>query len=107
MRWWAALVVAACTSGPHLDSATPASAHADDIVMLAGEHLCGSKGDCTTAGGEVQIGLNPPTVQAIIVSYTDTVAQIQIPAVAPVGKTDLVLTVNNSSSNALAFEVLP
>jgi len=102
-----ALIVAACDSGPHLDSATPAAASANAIVELAGRHLCGSNGDCATAGGEVQIGLSPPTVQAIVVSYADTVAQIQIPAIAPIGKTDLVLVVNDHASNSLAFEVLP
>jgi hypothetical protein len=104
---WVALLVVACDGGPHLDSATPASAHANDIVALTGRHLCGSNADCATAGGSVAIGLSPPTVQAIIVSYMDTTAQIQVPAVAPIGKTDLVLTVNGQSSNALAFDVLP
>ncbi len=104
---WVAIFVAACDGGPHLDSATPASASANAIVAIAGRHLCGSNADCTNAGGAVEIGLSPPTVQAIIVSYTDTAAQIQIPAIAPIGKTDLVLVVNDHASNALAFEVLP
>ena len=105
---WVAVLVAACDSGgPHLDTATPASASASSIVMLAGSRLCGSSGDCATAGGEVQIGISPPTVQAIVVSYSDTAAQIQIPSAAPVGATDLIITVDERSSNALPFEVLP
>jgi hypothetical protein len=110
VKWWLAVLAAAgCseTAGPRLDSATPASARANAIVTLAGSHLCGATGDCTTAGGEIQIGLQPPTVQAMIVSYADTVAQIEIPSLAPVGKTALVVTVNARASNALAFEVLP
>ena len=34
-------------------------------------------------------------------------AEIEIPEIAPVGKTQLIVTVNELASNALAFEVLP
>jgi hypothetical protein len=105
----AALILAAChdANPPHLDSVTPTSASANTIVQIVGEHLCGPTGDCASAGGDVQLGLSPPTVQAIIVSYADTVAQIQIPAITPIGKTSIVFTVDDRASNALAFEVLP
>ncbi len=105
---WAVLLLAACDNGgPHLDSVSPPSASANAIVTLSGRHLCGSNGDCANAGGDVQLGLTPPTVQTIIVSYADTTVEIAIPPVAPIGKTDIVLTVNDRSSNSLAFEVLP
>ena len=94
-------------AGPRLESATPAAAERNAIVALAGERLCGAHGDCSTAGGEIQLGLDPPTVRANIVSYSDTSAQIVIPPVAPVGATVLIVTVNERSSNALDFEVLP
>jgi hypothetical protein len=39
--------------------------------------------------------------------FGDTSAQVMIPNIAPVGETHIVLGVNGTSSNALAFEVLP
>jgi hypothetical protein len=109
MRWLAVVAAASCsdTTAPRLDSVTPASGRANDIVTLAGRHLCGASSDCAMAGGHVQLGLQPPTVQATIVSYADTMAQIEIPTVTPVGTTELVVTVNDRASNALSFEVLP
>jgi hypothetical protein len=109
IRWLAVLAAAGCTdsTGPHLDAVMPTSARASAIVTLSGRHLCGAAGDCATAGGQVQIGLSPPTVAATIVSYADASAQIQIPTVTPPGATALVVTVNDRASNALSFEVLP
>lgn len=77
------------------------------MVTLTGRRLCGASGDCGRAGGAVDIGLDPPMVRAIVVSYADTRAQIVIPPAAPVGATVLVVTVGERSSNALDFEVLP
>ena len=109
-RWGLCSLVAlgACAgdSGPHLRSATPPAAPRNATVVLAGERLCGG-GACATAAGEVQIGLEPPAVRAIVVAYSDTAAQIVNPPVTPLGKTALVVTVNERSSNALDFEVLP
>jgi len=73
--------------------------------MLAGQRLCG--GDCTTAAGEVQIGIEPPMVRAIVVSYADTAAEVVIPLITPIGKTQLIVTVDERPSNALDFEVVP
>jgi hypothetical protein len=100
-----ALVACAGDHGPRLVAAMPAAAPRGAMVMLTGERLCG--GDCTTAAGEVQIGLEPPMVRAIVVSYADTAAEVVIPPVAPIGKTALIVTVDERSSNALDFEVLP
>jgi len=101
----AALVACAGDHGPRLDAAMPAAAPRNAMVTLTGERLCG--GDCTTAAGEVQIGIEPPMVRAVVVSYADTTAEVVIPSVTPIGKTQLIVTVDERSSNALDFEVLP
>ncbi|HEU0030964.1 MAG TPA: IPT/TIG domain-containing protein [Kofleriaceae bacterium] len=90
--------------GPRLSSVTPDAAPRGAMVALAGTRLC--SGDCETAGGEIQIGLNPPVVRANIISYSDTAVEIVIPDLAPVGPTKLLVTVNEQASNALDFEVL-
>jgi hypothetical protein len=104
-----ALAAAACADdgGPRLTAAMPSAAARNATVMLTGTRLCGESGDCATAAGEVQLGLELPTVRAIVVGYTDTTAQIVIPPVTPLGMTTVLVTVNERSSNALAFEVLP
>ena len=105
----ATLAVAGCADdgGPRLDAVMPAAAARNGQVMLFGSRLCGSRGDCGSAGGEITIGIDPPFVQAAVLAYEDMAATIVIPTIAPVGKTQLVVTVNERSSNALEFEVLP
>ena len=95
------------TSGPRLESVTPAAARTGEFVVIAGERLCGATGDCETAGGEVQFGLDIPVLLARIVRYADTEAEVEVPALLAVGDTGIVVTVNESASNELAFEVLP
>ena len=110
MRAAALLVVAACQQDPYtpyLSSVDPISAQHGAVVTIYGSLLCGPSSNCTNAGGEIQIGLDPPVVQAVIDNYTAYNVEITIPTAAPVGKTSLVLTVDGRSSNALAFEVLP
>lgn len=104
-----ALVLAACTTepGPQLDAVVPASAAHDATVTLSGERLCGTSNDCMAVTSTLQVGLDLPVIDAVITNFTTTSATIVIPALAPVGKTELVITINNRSSNALAFEVLP
>ena len=104
-----AVALAGCAddAGPRLDAVTPAAAPPGSMVTLTGSRLCGASGDCARAAGEVQIGLALPTVRAVVVRYGDTSAQIKIPAVAPIGDTALVVTVNERSSNALDFAVVP
>lgn len=102
----AALAACADAGGPRLDAAMPAAAPPGAFVTLTGERLCGDDGECAAAGGAIRIGLDTP-VQAAIVDYSDTSAQIQIPQITPVGRTHLVATVNDRASNALDFEVLP
>lgn len=91
--------------GPRLESAQPAAARANASVRLVGRRLCG--GDCATAAGEVVIGLDLPAIRAVITAYSDDEAMIVIPPAAKVGDSALVVTVDERSSNALAFEVLP
>ena len=98
----AALLVAGCaqTTGPHLISVTPTQAPYGSTVTLAGERLC--EGNCMTAGGEVTFG----NARASLVSLTDTSADVVVPGGAVIGKTSIVLTVNDTASNALAFTVV-
>lgn len=101
-----ALTCCADDGGPRLDAATPAAAARNARVTLTGRRLCGPRGDCATAAGEVQLGLALPMVRAVVVSFSDTSAQIVIPPVTPLGPTTVLVTVNERSSNALAFEVV-
>lgn len=55
----------------------------------------------------IQIGLDLPTIAAPITDYSATAATIVIPDNARIGATELVITVGDSASNALSFEVLP
>jgi hypothetical protein len=103
------LLLAGCTGddrGPRLDSVTPASAAHGAMVQLAGTRLCGPTSNCASAGGEVQLGLDPPFTLAPIVEYSDVAATVRVPDLAEVGHTHLIVTVDEHSSNALAFEVL-
>ncbi|MBA3502885.1 MAG: hypothetical protein M4D80_25475 [Myxococcota bacterium] len=103
----ALLLFAACADdhGPRLDTAAPASAQVGALVTISGERLCGESGDCEAAGGAIRIGYDNP-VQAMIIDYADTFAQIRIPSITPIGETVLIATVNERASNALDFRVL-
>jgi hypothetical protein len=107
----AALVtVTACTrddGGPRLDAVAPASAPHDAMAVISGTRLCGPIGECTNISAAVQLGLEPPMIDAPIVAYTPTSATFVVPAAAPIGATSLLVTVGNETSNALAFEVTP
>jgi hypothetical protein len=84
----------------------PSSSPAGGLVTIAGERLCGDSGDCDKAAGAIRIGLDHP-VQAMVIDLSTTAAMVRIPTITPVGKTELVATVNEHASNALDFEVLP
>lgn len=105
--WSAAAGGCADGGGPRLTGVTPAAAQRGAAVTITGARLCGAQGDCATAGGEIDLGRNLPMVRAVVVDYTDTAAQIVIPDAAPIGKTVVIATVGEQSSNALDFEVLP
>jgi hypothetical protein len=103
-----ALALAACTTepGPRLDSVTPAAAAHGATVTLSGDRLCGTSNDCMAVTSTLQVGLELPVIDAVITDFTTTSATIVIPEHAPVGTTELVITINNRASNALAFEVI-
>ncbi len=100
------VVVVGCTDdlGPRLTSVSPEAAPRGARVTLIGERLCA--GNCETAGGEIQIGLDLPAALAMVIEYDDTGAVIEIPSQAVVGSSEIVVTVNDQASNAIAFEVL-
>ncbi|MCX5742666.1 MAG: hypothetical protein NT062_09240 [Proteobacteria bacterium] len=91
--------------GPRLDSVTPATAKRGAMVTIEGARFC--SGGCATTTGEVLLGLALPQIRANVLAYADTMATIAIPSIAPLGATELVLVVDGTSSNALAFEVTP
>lgn len=103
------LLVGACTGepGPQLDTVEPTAAAHGAIVTLSGERLCGTSNDCMAVTSTLQVGLDLPVIDAVITGFTATSVAIVVPERSPVGKTDLVITVNNRASNALAFEVVP
>jgi hypothetical protein len=103
------LALGACADdgGPRLDEVMPASAPPGSSVEIVGRRFCGETTSCLGVAAKVELGLEPPIVQAMVFAYSDSVATIQIPAVATPGKTAIVLTVDGRSSNTLDFEVLP
>ena len=102
-----ALAACADDAGPRLATVEPVAARRDAMVVLSGSRLCGPGGDCATAAGEVAFGRNLPMVRAVVVDYSDTETRIVVPALAPVSKTVVIAIVDERSSNALDFEVLP
>ena len=103
----AILLLAGCLGehGPRLTSSAPAQGSPGAMIALTGTDLCA--GDCATAAGEVLLGLGAHPLRAPITSYDDSSAVIVVPALAPIGVTQLVVSVGSASSNALAFEVVP
>ena len=103
------LVTGACADdgGPRLDTATPGAARANATVTITGERLCGAEADCAHAAGEILLGLSPPQVRANVTSYADDRVEIVVPPIASPGSTHLIAVVDERSSNALPFEVLP
>jgi uncharacterized protein (TIGR03437 family) len=105
---WAAgaLVLAGCyDSGPHLDNVQPNRAHHNDAVTINGSNLCGDSGACAGAAGEVTLGIGAQPVRMPVTSYGDDTITVVIPPAAPVGKSKLVVTVNDTASNSVSFEV--
>jgi hypothetical protein len=102
--WLAILVGCADDHGPRLTSVAPAAAPRGARVTLTGERLCAA--NCATAGGKIQIGLALPATLATVIEYADDHAVIEIPSQAVIGSSEIVVTVNDQASNAIAFEVL-
>jgi len=89
--------------GPHIDRVSPAAAPRGATVELSGDGFC--RGDCATTTGYVDIGVELPMVRAAVTAWSATRIAVVVPEAAPVGRTDLIVTVDGSSSNAVAFEV--
>jgi len=70
------------------------------VVTIAGERMC--DGDCAHAAGELTIG----DARATLTAFADTSLQMVVPDVLPPGEASIVLTVNDTASNALSFVVL-
>jgi len=101
-----AIEATGCTeaTGPRLTAVTPAAAPPGARVTITGEGLC--DGDCATAAGKIQIGLDLPTTLASVIEYEDRRAVVELPTSTPVGATEILVTVNVHISNPIAFEVL-
>jgi len=93
--------------GPRLDAVLPVAAPRNAMVTLTGQRLCGPSADCARATGEIVLGLSPPQVHADVVTTAADRIEVVIPAIAELGATHLIATVDDRSSNALPFEVLP
>jgi hypothetical protein len=105
------VAAAACSTddgGPRLDSIAPTSVMQGAMAMLTGSRLCGAGGSaaCANVPATIALGIEPPMVQAEVVSYTDTAATFVVPSIVPAGQTDVIVTVGDQSSNALSFDVL-
>jgi len=101
------LLLCSCADdgGPRLTRATPEMAGIGATVELIGTRFCGMHADCAGVPAKVEFGIASPIALAPIHSLTDTSLTIQVPVLAAAGATDIVLTVDGRSSNALAFTV--
>jgi len=103
----AAFVVAGCAGAgsPTIDSVTPASARRGESVIVHGAGFCVP--DCAgSPNGAVDFGLDP-LVRASVLTWDATAIQVAVPQTVDVGPTEIVVTVNDRSSNAVDFEVVP
>lgn len=89
----------------HLDDVTPSAIAPNGVVTVTGEHLCGVPADCDHAAGEFQLDSDTP-IRALVMSYTDREAELQIPSLTPIGMVTLVLVVDDTASNGLSLEIV-
>jgi hypothetical protein len=91
---------------PTLDSASPASATRGGAVVLRGDGFCVP--DCESSpAGTVDFGVEIPQIRAVVVAWDATAIQVVVPQMVDTGPTEIVVTVNDRTSNAIDFEVLP
>ena len=105
----ASVALAACSGvdGPRLDSVTPQAARRGAEVVIAGERFCDVvDAGCTGAAPQVAFGLDPQ-VRATLVTVDPARVRVIVPQASEVGASEIVVTAEGRSSNALAFEVLP
>lgn len=92
--------------GPHVTGLAPARARRGELVVLAGEGFC--PGGCAAAPqGAVDFGVELPQVRAPVVRWDATEIQVTVPQSIAVGATVVIVTVDDRSSNAVDFEVIP
>ncbi|MEZ4399148.1 MAG: hypothetical protein R3B06_03970 [Kofleriaceae bacterium] len=109
----AAAVAACTTTGPVLTEVRPATAAAGAQVTLRGARLCGDAvevvdGACTPLpSGAVDLGLRPPIVRAVPISWRDDAIVIEVPAAVAPGATTVYVTVDGRSSNGVTLEIVP
>ncbi len=115
LRAAAAVGLAACApaAGPSIDRVEPPAAARGAQVVVRGAGFCGEgraagDGACVTPPpGSVVFGIDPPSARALVVSWAAEAITVTVPAAAPAGGTEVVVTVDGRSSGAAPFEVLP
>lgn len=116
MRWLLLLAAVGCqgVDGPTVDGVTPAAARIGADVVIAGRGFCGDRpvdpdGACAALpSGYASFGLEPPMIRAEVRTWTDTAIVAVVSPVLPYGRsTEVYVTVDGRSSNAVDLEVLP
>jgi uncharacterized protein (TIGR03437 family) len=112
---WVAVLVAGCegVDGPLVDEIVPASARRGEQVVIGGARFCAGRvavdsDECEQLPvGGVQFGLEIPQVTAPVVTWNDVTIRVEVPDSVADGTTEIVVTANGRSSNAIDFEVVP
>jgi uncharacterized protein (TIGR03437 family) len=107
----AALVAAGggceAAGAPSLDSITPGAAAGGAIVELRGTGFCATADCSDSAVGAVDFGVEIPQIRAAVVTWTVDRISVVVPQSVDPGPTEVLVTANDRSSNAIDFEVLP
>lgn len=108
--------VAACVGvdGPIVDAVAPSPARVNADITIAGRGFCGERGVEATGAcvalpsGFVNFGLESPILRAELRSWTDEAIVAVVSSALPPGRgTEVYVTVDGRSSNAVTLEVLP
>jgi hypothetical protein len=91
--------------GPRITSLSPSLAVPSQTVEIAGTRLCGPSGDCANVAATVELDAQPSAIDALVVSWTATLADVIVPSV-PGGSYPVIVTVDGRSSNALTLVVM-
>ena len=103
----AAIAVAGCAGAgaPSIDQLTPATGRRGDAVVVHGDGFCVPDCDGSPMGA-VDFGLDP-LIRATALTWDATAIQVIVPQSVELGTTEVIVTVNDRSSNAVDFEVVP
>ena len=86
-------------TGPQVSQVSPASGPAGTVISISGLNFSGAQG-----GGAVSIG----GINAAVGTWSDTLISATVPAGLPVGSANILITTGSgSSSNTVAFTVVP